>query len=798
MSHEIILTGCSPIPLASYLKALGILRLVAAQDEDAKGFWRGEHFVLQSRFETPDLTHWFLNSYEPTPIISPWNGRAGFLEGVEEEELGEANEASTEDEDDNSDDGDAEESTRKGAVMLGVFADEAAHKRFASLRNLICAIHELPLVNDFNVTRSKWKSLKTEFDARKKRRGLLSEEEKERLKDLERQTKQIKARTLEALRNSAPEHWLEWFDACQALVTAKDRNENKVQHTPLLGKGGVDGSMDFGVNYLSWLNALFDVKSGQANFEAGVFLSQALFGNAIPGLMNVKPGQFNPGGSKSPNSGAGFEGQELDNPWNYIFTLEGSLFLAGTVTKRLQSNQPELSFPFSVLAVDAGTGALGSKDAKTTNTEIWLPLWRQPVTQGELKTLFAEGRATVGRKAARNSLEFTRAISLLGINRGISHFQRYGFLKRAGKSFIAAPLNRFTVSDKAQDDLMANLDKDAWLDRLRIHSRGKTTASRFVALFSRLENALFDLTQHGKHPPTVQAVLIALGEIQQALAASAKARESVTPVPVLPEQWVIAADDQSIEFRIACALASLRGSEELPLPLRAHMTPVHPKKNNAWKDAACKALQNDPLCRHRLHVWHHGRLVENLSNVMNLRLLLAQQLDFQDKPLAGYCGCELEDVGAFLAGSVNDERIAALAAGLALCRMPENLPPREQNSTPLPAAYLLLKALFTQDSVLRTLNVLSADKSLPIPPGLLRLLQADRVDVAIERATRRLRASGVPAIFHARNMPSGRHLSGLRLAACLVIPLSFRATARLVRSVTEGEIEGALETATSV
>ena len=38
--HE--LGGCAPAPLAHYLKALGILRLVSEQaDSSARGFWRG-------------------------------------------------------------------------------------------------------------------------------------------------------------------------------------------------------------------------------------------------------------------------------------------------------------------------------------------------------------------------------------------------------------------------------------------------------------------------------------------------------------------------------------------------------------------------------------------------------------------------------------------------------------------------------------------------------------------------------------------------------------------------------------
>jgi CRISPR-associated protein Csx17 len=41
------LYGCAPTPLAHYLKAIGILRIVAQQkDAEVRGFWRDQHFCL--------------------------------------------------------------------------------------------------------------------------------------------------------------------------------------------------------------------------------------------------------------------------------------------------------------------------------------------------------------------------------------------------------------------------------------------------------------------------------------------------------------------------------------------------------------------------------------------------------------------------------------------------------------------------------------------------------------------------------------------------------------------------------
>jgi len=82
------LAGCQPEPLLSYLKGLGVLRLVAEQaDPEATGCWAPDGFVLTCRLDEERLARFFLDDYQPTPILSPWNGSSGFgKEG--EQELG--------------------------------------------------------------------------------------------------------------------------------------------------------------------------------------------------------------------------------------------------------------------------------------------------------------------------------------------------------------------------------------------------------------------------------------------------------------------------------------------------------------------------------------------------------------------------------------------------------------------------------------------------------------------------------------------------------------------------------------
>lgn len=79
MIHVHDLNGCAPAPLAHYLKALGILRLVSEQaDAKARGWWEGERFRLATTLDEAKLEAFFLERYEPTPMFNPWGGRSGF------------------------------------------------------------------------------------------------------------------------------------------------------------------------------------------------------------------------------------------------------------------------------------------------------------------------------------------------------------------------------------------------------------------------------------------------------------------------------------------------------------------------------------------------------------------------------------------------------------------------------------------------------------------------------------------------------------------------------------------------
>ena len=80
-----------------------------------------------------------------------------------------------------------------------------------------------------------------------------------------------------------------------------------------------------------------------------------------------------------------------------------------------------------------------TRPMRTINSaaEFWAPLWQRPARFREIDALLVEGRAVLNGRTARNGLDFARAVSSLGVSRGFSEFERYGFLMRAGDKRIS-------------------------------------------------------------------------------------------------------------------------------------------------------------------------------------------------------------------------------------------------------------------------------------------------------------------------------------------------------------------------
>ncbi len=750
MATEVLrLAGCTSTPLASYLKALGVLRLISspsnnatgiAADAGARGWWEGGTFHLATNLDLEELIRFLLESYAPSAIIAPWNGGSGFYPTDNKEGFGPLTQT-------------VAPRFRAIAAAIAEAADEIAH------------------------------------------RGLTA-----RPKD------DVKAALIAALRGRLADSSLQWLDAAVALSGAR------LSFPQLLGTGGNDGRLDFTNNFMRRLVAprggLFDAASGSPGPASHRLLRAALDADVTPGLRSNSAGQFAPGDAGGANATVGYEGNPHANPWDLVLALEGAVLFAGAATRRHQgSPEAGASFPFTVRPTAGGSGGVAETDETSVRAEFWAPLWHRPAGCDELIGLLKEGRAILHGKTARDGLDFARAATSLGTSRGMTAFERYGFVMRQGNMYLAAPLGRRVATSHVPEsaELINDLDTGGWLQQVRRAALDGNAPGRARQLMKRFQDILFALTDTQASSATVRNAFELLGEIVGWLATSPGARAAIPPPPRLRRAWVQRADDGSPEFRAAAALASLgwdpgtapnaspgpdtshRDAEAIPdrgtavhaepaatarqtsVPMAVHLAPVAPgtvtRRFRKWDAGGNQALT----------VWRAGGLVANLVEVLGQRSLVGQL----GEPLSATAPTHSDVITRFLAEEFDDVRCSRLLGGL-VWALPATLPRAAtgQNRPLPPFAYTALKLLFAPGHVLETLSDRKNEDGMtriPLPPGLLGRLRGGDVDGAAGLALDRARASGIASPFAGagsrRATGFGVGVDGRRLAAALLIPI---------------------------
>lgn len=730
--NPIPLEGCTPEPLMNYLKALGVLKIIVEQNFDpaARGSWKDGIFCLHTTLTEEELCHSFTNRYRPTPIFSPWNGEAGFL----------------------ADSGSGYDAITK----LKASTSDA----FLPLREAISEIQSIGLLADLSQQKSIEKPLK-----KKKKSGKLSTTESDALKAATAQIKALKEQTIYLLRANLPEQSLAWLDAC--LVVRRDG----FKPAPYLGSGGVDGRMEFSVNFIN--NLMLIMEAPKSHW----WLRSALFGTNEERNIATSIGQFAPGRIGGANGTHGMEGSSMINPWDFVLMMEGAMFLAGSTSRRLgTTGGSKSSFPFTMNPAPLGVETLNESDGSQSKGELWLPLWERPASIGELKQLFAEGRADLNGKQARDGLDFSRAIANLGVDRGIKAFSRQAFLQRNGLSFIATPLGHFNVSEKSNASLLKEID--SWLSLFqRICNRKENgrykIPARFRAALREIEQSIFDYCQHGDangETSRFQRILIGLGKAERIIAGAPKFRadaKGLRPIAQLSAAWITAAADPTHEWEIALALASIHHPEIGPIRLNL-------------EDIAIRGTSITWADRNHAAVWSSADLPVNHAAVLYRRVMMADKAGNASHALSSSHRASLASISAFLTGDLDLPRISDLLWALSLCQTRDCHSPSPQRTTEehpiLTAAYSLLKLLFHPHKE-------DADEANPPRPdlGILGLLRADRTPEACQRAVRILRGRNLTAKpFAMRGFPSrdsewldlAADSSPAHLAAALLIPIS--------------------------
>lgn len=748
-TNTITLEGCQPAPLIHYLKALGVLRLVAEQsDSQVRGAWRGRAFVLSTTASAEDITRFFLEKYCPSPVVAPWNGGSGFYP-----------------------------QDKNQRAMVNALCDAPA-ARFDDYRAAVAAAREVV------GARTQQPKDEEKADLLRHARRVFPDEALKWL-DAAFVLGDDKTDYLPLLGSGGNDGRLDFtinFVArlLSVLPEAIERDsQEQLRGVPEAKAAKVKEKV---------------ARQARARLqESETQLRAALFGDTVATLEKAAVGQFYPAGAGGANATQGVSGESYVNPWDFILAIEGTLMLASATVRQLAAGaRSRASFPFTARNSTIGYGT--ATESEKMRAEMWLPLWSRPTSYHEIAQVFGEGRVQFSgshRQSARTGFDFARAVAELGVDRGIEAFQRYAFIERNGQANLALPLGRFEVRERPRATLVHEVDH--WLERLRrATSDAKRTPPRFLRARKRVEEAIFNLCASGQ-AEHLRETLIALGAAEAEVAASPRFRDEHNLPPLagltragLTEAWAEACDDGTYEFSIALALASITGDGERDA-MRSSLEPVTIEKNKvAWTNRGGSA------------VWGTNTLEENLASVINRRSIDARVNTLTHPALAGKRHAPLEAVAAFLTRTSNnsymtdDARIEELLRGLALIDWKRAGRAERTHSAitvpaALPRAYALLKLLFLRDGELRRGSLKPV--IIKHEPRVIPLLRATRVDEALEIAARRLRATGLAPLdqrFHFN--PE----DGTRLAAALLVPVESRAASALARLVLREEEDESL------
>lgn len=740
--NEIVLKGCTSEPLMSYLKALGVFRIIAEQkDADVRGHWRDGTFSIGTILNEQSLIDFFDSCYHPTPIFAPWNGDGGFI-------------------------------TDNGSSMeLVNTIRETACPNLIQLKDAINSIDKAPILKDFKEQRNIKKKLEDKKNKLKKDKQRLNEIEAARLKEATNLVNETKNNILYHIRTGFPDDVVRWLDSCLAITP------NGINYSPLLGSGGCDGRLEMSVNFMSNVLAVFDADRDTRKR----WFEHAVLGKRIVNLQKTAIGQFSPGQVGGPNATQGFEGDSGINPFDFVLMIEGAIFLSGAVARRYgRASSAKAAFPFTVYSSPYGYGSRAEADGKSSRGEIWLPLWNRSADIEEIRYLFSEGRADLSGRQAESGLDFARAVSSLGVDRGIQGFTRYGFLPRNGRAYLATPLGSFDVKARREVDLLRDIDN--WLDRFRREATDNKAPPRFKSVLRQIETSIFDFCQYGG-VSRFSDILCALGKAERELANGENFRrgKNLRPLAGLSPEWLEAAYDGSPEFEIALALAGIYDVAWKTGSLRNNMEPVKTQTDKqrkayaTWREEGLEVL------------WHSVDLSRNLAAILERRIMDGKRAGCEQLPLAHRRTASLDAVSAFIAGETDDERIARLLWGMLLIDHRKPYPILKRtfiDSPPLPRAYALLKLLFLPGPIATE----TGDVNISPEAAILPLLRAERVNDACQIAVRRLRSSGFIPQAH-RTIKQWAATNPPRLAAALIIPVASRDVVTLQKMVLRPPID---------
>jgi CRISPR-associated protein Csx17 len=395
--------------------------------------------------------------------------------------------------------------------------------------------------------------------------------------------------------------------------------------------------------------------------------------------------------------------------------------------------------------------------------EIWTPIWDRPASYPEVRAFLGEGRADAGNRPATDAIGFAEAASSLGVDRGISSFVRYALLKRRGDSYVALPAGRFPVCYRAESDLIREELEPALhrFDRF-LGSLGNQAPTSLTSARRQIDECIYELLLHGG-APRVKVLIASIGNLERLVSRRDPTRTMPDrPLGGLSTRWITAADDGSVEVRLAAALSSIRPAGAVG-PIRANLTHVAPDKPWLWAEGAAQTA------------WIGNSLASRMASVVTRRVMDAERLSVEGSPFEARLAVRSDDIAAFLDGEVDETLLEDLIFGFLGVDWQRSVS-REAltelrsrwsvavSDRPASRSWALLKLLFAS-SPLRSPT--GGRLKVRPEPSIVPLLCAGRIGEACQIAQRRLLASGLNPLRV--RFPDGS--DGARIAAALLFPV---------------------------
>ena len=557
--------------------------------------------------------------------------------------------------------------------------------------------------------------------------------------------------------------------------------DDRVRMNPLLGTGGNAGKRDFAKGWKAAVKFISEPKGRLCRDDLINELSAFLSGQRCIHLASYQAGSWFGMDNKIYNSGNKRPYcQGKITPWAMTLACEGLVYLSGGSSRRLGSRrQPKGAFPF----VTSPIAPTSANEAGRIDAEFWAPIWDQPMTEPEVRSLFLRGRVESDARGGASPAVFAVGITNRGVDAGVSEFRRFLLLHTTSPHTFESQLATIIPVPKTNFDSATNRAVRSIVEFHDTLESDRKVGKRWkvAGLRQPIEQALVDFSAAQRGEDSTDPAWKLVDEMLGALVRvdrNRTFRSGRVRFRLLPGEWAVRLlreDQLERETRIALAISSLEETG-VSAKLIAYRIGVQKSPNGLqWE------FPESPPAR---RVWSDAELAENLRSTAERRVMETLRQSDSRPPFRAAFRVGLDDLHAWLAGEVDEERVRLWLDRLCMfdwsetqhCEVARGL--RWTTSVPRPAVdgALALYALFRPLAsdwlfrrILRESEIATESTSTCAHLGrVVAMLRHGNVTAATEVAIAAYRAAGLETADFGP-MPEGPDFD--QLLASLVIPV---------------------------